>query len=124
MLAYDASKLGLPDDRVSAFAVVSIDEVGRMLDIIEKPSPDQVKKFTQEDGVLRVSMNTFRMPYSEMLYAVRNCPMSETRNEKELPVAVGIWVETGGAMKAIPFAGEFLDLTHPSDFEFVLNKLQ
>ncbi|MAO45771.1 MAG: hypothetical protein CL823_01330 [Crocinitomicaceae bacterium] len=124
MLAYDASKLGLPDDRVSAFAVVSIDEAGCILDIIEKPTKEEIEKYTQEDGVVRVSMNTFRMPYSEMIEAVKNCPMSEVRNERELPVAVGLWVKSGGIMKAIPFAGEFLDLTHPSDFEFVLNKLQ
>ena len=47
------------------------------------------------------------MPYSEMIEAVKNCPMSEVRNERELPVAVGLWVKSGGIMKAIPFVVNF-----------------
>ena len=39
MLAYDSSKLGLPEDRVSAFAVVDIDSDGYLKKIVEKPSP-------------------------------------------------------------------------------------
>lgn len=124
MLAYDASNLGMPDDRVSSFAIVQIADDGSLLEIIEKPNQQLISNFTQEDGVLRVSMNTFKMPYKDFLNALENCPMSE-RNELELPIAIGIWnKENSGIMRAIPFSGEFLDLTHPSDFEFVLNKLQ
>ena len=124
MLAYDSAMLGMPDNRVSAFAVVRVASDGLLEEIIEKPDPKLIPEFVQADGVLRVSMNTFKMPYSEFTKAVADCPMSE-RNELELPIALGIWnTNNPGSMKAIPFAGEFLDLTHPSDFEFVLNKLQ
>jgi glucose-1-phosphate adenylyltransferase len=125
MLAYDSSKLGLPDDRTSAFAVVSISPDGALDRIIEKPTYSIAQEFVQDDGILRVSMNIFRLPYSEFVRIVRECPMNEERGEKELPTAIQIWVDTNPrGMRAIPYAGEFLDLTHPEDFEFVMNKLQ
>ena len=124
MLAYDSSALNLPDDRVSAFAIVSVTEDGKLDEIIEKPNKELIPSFVQSDGVLRVSMNTFRMQFNNLLKAVQNCPLSE-RDEKELPIAIGIWNKKNpNQITAIPFSGEFLDLTHPSDFEFVLNKLQ
>ena len=123
MLAYDADALGLPDDRVSAFAIVKISNDGNLEEIVEKPNPELIPSFVQSDGVLRVSMNVFKMHFADLLTSVINCPLSE-RNEKELPVAIGIWNENNpGQISAISFSGEFLDLTHPSDFEFVLNKL-
>ena len=125
MLAYDSSKLGLPEDRVSAFAVVDIDSDGYLKKIVEKPSPEIIPNFVQADGVLRVSMNTFKLSYSDFLSSVKDCQLDNIRNEKELPTAVDTWVkENPSKMLAIPFEGEFLDLTHPSDFEFVWNKLQ
>jgi len=125
MLAYDSSKLGLPEDRVSAFAVVDIDSDGYLKKIVEKPSPEIIPNFVQSDGVLRVSMNTFKLSYSDFLSSVKDCQLDNIRNEKELPTAVDTWVkENPSKMFAIPFEGEFLDLTHPSDFEFVWNKLQ
>jgi galactokinase len=125
MLAYDSSKLGLPDDRTSAFAVVSINGSGALEKIIEKPTPEVAAQFVGEDGILRVSMNTFRLPYLDFMKIAMDCPMNETRGEKELPTAIQMYVEENpGVMQAIPFAGEFLDLTHPEDFEFVMNKLQ
>jgi NDP-sugar pyrophosphorylase family protein len=125
MLAYDSSKLGLPEDRVSAFAVIDIDSDGYLKKIVEKPSREIIPNFVQSDGVLRVSMNTFKMSYSDFLSTVKDCKLDDIRNEKELPTAVDIWVKANpGKMVAIPFEGEFLDLTHPSDFEYVLNKLQ
>jgi hypothetical protein len=125
MLAYDSSKLGLPEDRTSAFAVVSIGESGFLKEIIEKPTPEVAAQFVGEDGILRVSMNTFRLPYLDFMKIAMECPMNEVRGERELPTAIQLYVEEKpGVMQAIPFAGEFLDLTHPEDFEFVMNKLQ
>ena len=69
MLAYDASKLGLPEDRVSAFAVVDIDSEGYLIKIVEKPTKATLPNFIQSDGVLRVSMNTFKMSYTDFLDA-------------------------------------------------------
>ena len=125
MLAYDASKLGLPDDRVSAFAVVDIDSEGYLTQIAEKPSKEKLPDFIQSDGVLRVSMNIFKMSFSEFVVALKDCPMDAVRNEKELPSAIGKWIKKNPRrMISIPFEGEFLDLTHPFDFLFVTDKLQ
>lgn len=125
MLAYDASKLGLPDDRVSAFAVVDIDSEGYLTQIAEKPSKEKLPDFIQSDGVLRVSMNIFKMSFSEFVVALKDCPMDAVRNEKELPTAIGKWIKKNPRrMISIPFEGEFLDLTHPFDFLFVTDKLQ
>jgi len=125
MLAYDASKLGLPDDRVSAFAVVDLDSEGYLTQILEKPSEETLPHFIQSDGVLRVSMNIFKMSYTDFLDALKDCPLDSIRNEKELPFAIGRWVKGNPhLMVALPFVGRFLDLTHPSDFEFVIHKLQ
>ncbi|MDG2310767.1 MAG: sugar phosphate nucleotidyltransferase [Flavobacteriales bacterium] len=125
MLAYDASKLGLPDDRVSAFAVVALDSEGFLSQIVEKPSKETLPDFIQSDGVLRVSMNIFKMSYTDFLDALKDCPLDSKRHEKELPFAIGRWVKVNPhLMVALPFAGSFLDLTHPSDVEFVIHKLQ
>jgi glucose-1-phosphate adenylyltransferase len=125
MLAYDASKLGLPDDRVSAFAVVDLDSEGYLTQILEKPSKETLPSFIQSDGVLRVSMNVFKMSFSDFVVALKDCPMDAVRHEKELPTAIGKWVvENPRKMISMPYEGEFLDLTHPTDFLFVTNKLQ
>jgi galactokinase len=124
MLAYDSSALGLPDDRTSAFAVVSVNGDGTLDKIHEKPSVEIAMKFRDAEGLLRVSMNTFKLPYSDFLSSVRNCPLSE-RGERELPTAIQIWTDINpGRVIAIPFSGVFLDLTHPEDIEFVMNKLK
>ena len=125
MLAYDSSKLGLPDDRVSAFAVVAIDSEGYLKQIVEKPLREITPRFIQADGILRVSMNMFKMSFSDFMTVVKDCQLDDVRNEKELPFAVDRWVRDNPRnMIAIPFEGEFLDLTHPTDFEFVTKKLQ
>ena len=125
MLAYDASMLGLPNERVSDFAVVDIDSEGYLIQIVEKPTKATLPNFIQSDGVLRVSMNIFKMSFSDFIEALKDCPMDAVRHEKELPTAIGRWVkENPGRMISFPFGGEFLDLTHPSDFLFVSHKLQ
>lgn len=70
-------------------------------------------------------MNIFKMSFSDFIEALKDCPMDAVRHEKELPTAIGRWVkENPGRMISFPFGGEFLDLTHPSDFLFVSHKLQ
>ena len=125
MLAYDSSKLGLPDDRVSAFAVVDADPEGYLTQIVEKPSKEMLSNFIQSDGVLRVSMNVFKMSFSDFVVALKDCPLDAVRNEKELPTAIGMWVmKNPRKMISIPFEGGFLDLTHPRDLLFVTHKLK
>ena len=61
-------------------------------------------------------MNYFRVPYCDLLEAVRTVPEHPMRKEKELPVALSNWSEGHpGDLQVLPMAGAFLDLTHPQD---------
>jgi dTDP-glucose pyrophosphorylase len=48
---------------------------------------------------------------------VRTVPENPTRNERELPEAISLFLQNGGEMEALTMAGAFLDLTHPTDIE-------
>ena len=124
LIAYDGAKLGLPDDRTSAFAVLDINKGGFLTQIIEKPSAQVANSKIDKDGVLRISMNIFRLPYERFLKITKACEFSEDRNERELPTAIQNFTkESPDRLFCIPYAGEFLDLTHPGDIEFVKEKL-
>ena len=113
--AFDPEHLGLPTQRVMAFAVFHCDPQGRLTGITEKPSAEELQQARWSDGKVRVSMNYFRLPYTALLEAVRKAPLSPVRNEKELPIAISQWMASGGRLHALPMAGQFLDLTHPED---------
>ncbi|MDB4787113.1 sugar phosphate nucleotidyltransferase [Flavobacteriales bacterium] len=115
--AFDPRHLGLPSERVLAFAVLQANERGDLTGITEKPTLEQVENARWKDGQPRVSMNYFRLPYQQLLSAV--CAVSEhpVRKERELPEAISLFIQSGGEMTALSMAGAFLDLTHPSDIE-------
>lgn len=114
--AFDRDHLGLPADRVKAFAVISRNEQGGLARIDEKPDEATIESAIWPDGTVRVSMNYFRVPYSDLLEAVRTVPEHPVRKEKELPVALSNWSEVQpDRLQVLPMAGAFLDLTHPED---------
>lgn len=114
--AFDRDHLGLPADRVQAFAVISRKEEGGLARIDEKPNEAIIQSAIWPDGTVRVSMNYFRVPYSALLEAVRTVPEHPVRKEKELPVALSNWSEGHpDGLQVLPMAGAFLDLTHPQD---------
>ena len=114
--AFDRDHLGLPADRVQAFAVISRNDQGGLERIDEKPDEATIQSAIWPDGTVRVSMNYFRVPYGDLLEAVRTVPEHPVRKEKELPVALSNWSEGHpGDLQALPMAGAFLDLTHPQD---------
>lgn len=115
--AFLPQHLGLPQERVLAFAVLQADPEGNLIGITEKPTPEQVQNAHWPDGQPRVSMNYFRLPYAPLLEAVRTVPENPTRNERELPEAISLFLQNGGEMEALTMAGAFLDLTHPTDIE-------
>lgn len=115
--AFHPHFLGLPAERIGAFAVLHADGEGRLTGITEKPGPDAMAEARWSDGETRVSMNYFRMPYSDLRDAVHSVPEHPVRKERELPVAISRWIEAGGQMEALSMAGAFLDLTHPEDIE-------
>jgi glucose-1-phosphate adenylyltransferase len=114
--AFDRDHLGLPADRVQAFAVISRNDQGGLARIDEKPDEATIQSAIWLDGTVRVSMNYFRVPYCDLLEAVRTVPDHPMRKEKELPVALSNWSEGHpGDLQVLPMAGAFLDLTHPKD---------
>lgn len=114
--AFDRDHLGLPADRVQAFAVISRNDQGGLARIDEKPDEATIQSAIWLDGTVRVSMNYFRVPYCDLLEAVRTVPEHPMRKEKELPVALSNWSEGHpGDLQVLPLAGAFLDLTHPQD---------
>jgi NDP-sugar pyrophosphorylase family protein len=114
--AFDRDHLGLPLDRVQAFAVIAQNHQGGLQRIDEKPDPATIQSSTWPDGTVRVSMNYFRLPYSALLSAVQAVPEHPVRKEKELPVALSNWSEGHPhGLRVLPMAGAFLDLTHPRD---------
>ena len=114
--AFDRDHLGLPADRVQAFAVISRNDQGGLARIDEKPDEPTIQSAIWLDGTVRVSMNYFRVPYCDLLEAVRTVPEHPMRKEKELPVALSNWSEGHpGDLQVLPMAGAFLDLTHPQD---------
>lgn len=114
--AFHPRYLGLPAERINAFAVIEVDQRRRMTGIIEKPSPEEVDAARWYDGEARVSMNYFRVPYHALLEAVRNVPEHPVRQEKEVPTAISM-LQTAGhcELLALPMEGAFLDMTHPED---------
>ena len=114
--AFDRDHLGLPADRVQAFAVISRNEQGGLARIDEKPDEATIQSAMWPDGTVRVSMNYFRVPYSALFEAVKTVPEHPVRKEKELPVALSNWSKGHpDDLQVLPMAGAFLDLTHPQD---------
>ena len=72
--AFDRDHLGLPAQRVQAFAVISRNDQGGLARIDEKPDEATIQFATWPDGTVRVSMNYFRVPYRDLLEAVRTVP--------------------------------------------------
>ena len=122
--AFDRDHLGLPAERVHAFAVIEAEADGRLQAIHEKPDGATVNAATWRDGTVRVSMNCFRMPFNALLTAVREVPEHPVRQERELPTAVSVWAaHSGQGLRVLPMTGRFYDLTHPEDILKARNKL-
>ena len=114
--AFHPTHLGLPAERIQAFAVIHANVDGQLAGITEKPDAAAMAAAKWQDGHVRVSMNYFRMHYAALLQAVCEVDEHPERGEKELPVAVSQWLNRyQGGMSALPLSGAFLDMTHPRD---------
>tara|TARA_B100001250_G_scaffold297570_1_gene259054 strand:- start:66 stop:902 length:837 start_codon:yes stop_codon:yes gene_type:complete len=90
LISYSWSAFNYEKERISKFAVISMDSKNNLIDIVEKPDLDIVDNFKDESGELGLSMNIFSFTASKIYSYVKNCPINEVRNEKELPEAVRI----------------------------------
>jgi hypothetical protein len=120
MVDYDRAALCFETGRTQHFAVLERDEQGSLVDIIEKPTPEQIQKVAGAEGRVGVSMNLFRFSYDMILPFLHDVPLHPVRMEKELPAAVMMMVEEfPGSMKAIPRAEHVPDLTSAQDIIIV-----
>ena len=110
--------LGLPLDRVGAFALLEADARGCLTRIVEKPGAAAAEA-AGPDAL--VSMNLWRFD-ARIFDACRDVPISE-RGEKELPQAVGLAAARGVCFEVIPVRGEVLDLSRRSDVAAVGGRL-
>ncbi|WP_106794010.1 sugar phosphate nucleotidyltransferase [Aquimarina sp. Aq78] len=125
-ISYNRDAMEFPSERISRFALAKLDEVNHLLDIIEKPSQEEVNSYKDKEGKLRVSMNAFKFDGSAIYPYLKNCPVHPERNEKELPtVLLNMLKEHPNEAIGIPFSEHVPDLTAKEDIVAVkeyLNK--
>ena len=120
LIAYDRDGLEFEQNRIAAFGVVRIGGDGFVKEVIEKPLPEEMEQVRGTDGVVRVSMNIFKLYYGTTLSFLEACPEDPIRKEKELPVALNSMVRKYPAtMRAIPLREHVPDLTYKNDIETV-----
>jgi NDP-sugar pyrophosphorylase family protein len=125
MIDYDRDALQFSPARVQQFAVVQKDKQGRLLDIIEKPTVEQIELVKDANGRVGVSMNIFRFPTDRALTFLRKTPLHPERQEKELPASVKMMIEDSpGCMITIPLAEQVPDLTNREDIAIVQRYLE
>ncbi|MEQ5789817.1 NTP transferase domain-containing protein [Muricauda sp. NFXS6] len=124
-IAYDRDAMEFPEERISRFALVKLDDEGYLTDIVEKPEPPQVGAYRDTMGKLRVSMNAFTFDGAKMDSFLQNCPVHPDRNEKELPTAfLNMLKEYPKTAVGIPFSEHVPDLTAKDDIIDVKNYLE
>jgi dTDP-glucose pyrophosphorylase len=101
---------GFPEERVSQFAVLQVDDEGRLIGIHEKPDPCHL---AASGSRALISMNLWRLD-ARIFEACRDVPRS-TRGEYELPQAVGLAVARGVRFQVVPARGAVLDLSRRAD---------
>lgn len=122
LVSYGSSGFDYTEERIAKFAVMDISSDGFLQQIIEKPNVEDVPKYKDEAGELRVSMNIFSFSGDDMYPYLKNCPIDPVRDEKELPKAVAILVEEHSqSVLCIPRSEHIPDLTDANDIQLFKN---
>ena len=123
-VTYDRAGLEFSTEKIAGFAVTITDAEGYLEGVIEKPSPEEIHRYADASGALRVSMNIFKLTGTQAYTYIRDCPLSVERNEKELPgVVVTMALEHPRTVLGIPLCEHVPDLTEKSDISKVRNFL-
>ena len=116
MVDYNRDALEFELSRIEKFAVTKKDEKNFLVDIIEKPTADEIESVKAKDGSVGVSMNIFSLNYDLILPFLKNVPFHPVRQEKELPEAVKMMtMGYHGAVYAYPVSEHVPDLTNKND---------
>ena len=114
-----SAQSNIDPDRIRSYAMLTIDETGMLVDIVEKPDPETFARYGDE---VRVSMNCWRFGPS-IFTACRSIEPSP-RGELELPNAVRYAVRVmGERFRAIPVDAGVLDLSRREDIAEVERRL-
>jgi glucose-1-phosphate adenylyltransferase len=125
MIDYDRAALQFASERIAQFAVIAKDAKGFLMDIVEKPSPEEMARAADNNGRIGVSMNIFRFSYERIFPCLETVPLHPVRQEKELSAAVKMLVgQNPQAVFTIPRAEHVPDLTTQSDILPVKEYLQ
>jgi len=125
MIDYDRAALKFGGERISQFAVLQKDARGFLVNIIEKPTPEQIILVKDNTGRIGISMNIFRFNRELVLPHLEEVPMHPIRQEKELPSAVARMVASDPAsVFTIPLSEYVPDLTSPGDIAEVRSYLR
>lgn len=93
MIDYESDGLGFSHDRIGKFSITQKDAKNYLIDIIEKPSLEEITIQKEKDGYVGVSMNLFRFDYNMILPFLENTPINPVRNEKEIPTTVRMMIK-------------------------------
>ena len=116
MIDYDSEGFRFSNNRVKNYAVTKKNENGFLIDIVEKPTDEQVNKCLDKEGKSRVSMNIFKLNYKMIFDYLKNCPVNPERNEKELPTAIkNMLLEFPETLFCYPKSEHVPDLTSKDD---------
>ena len=122
LISYGSSGFDYTEERIAKFAVMDISPEGYLQKIIEKPDVEDVPKYKDASGELRVSMNIFSFSGKEIYPYLQKCPIDPVRNEKELPKAVANLVaEQSQSVLCIPRSEHIPDLTDANDIQLFKN---
>ena len=124
-IGYDRDALDFPSERISRFAIAKLDENNQLLDILEKPTAEDLENYKDSEGKLRVSMNAFKFNGAMLYPYLKNCPVHPERDEKELPtVLLNAIKDNPNTTLGIPFSEHVPDLTAKEDISEVKEYLK
>jgi NDP-sugar pyrophosphorylase family protein len=125
LIDYDRDALRFGQSKIEQFAVLEKDSDGYLTGIIEKPSPEDIRRVRDASGRVGVSMNIFRFSYDTVLGFLEEVPLHPLRQEKELPAAVALMIgRSPRSLFAIPASEYVPDLTGRGDIAIVQKYLR
>jgi len=120
MIDYNRDGLNFEKERIEKLSVTKKDDEGFLVDIIEKPTIDEIESARDKNGAIGVSMNIFKLSYDMIFPFLETVPLHPVRKEKELPAAIKMMINKfPKSLFAYPVNEEVPDLTSKEDIQKV-----
>lgn len=108
----------IPEERIAKFSLVQTDGAGRMVRIVEKPTPQQIEALGR---TARISMNCWR--FAPTIFPACRAIRPSVRGELELPDAVQWAIAHGETFTMLPCDEPVLDLSSRGDIAAIEERL-